>query len=488
MKKLYVALTFFGIIILMSSMSYSEQKRNISVKMNTLISDSIPVLPDEPYNYNGIEFPEEILTLMAIWGETFDPNDFNSQIDNETATLGRVLFYDKKLSGNNEISCASCHKQEFSFADNVAFSEGINGPLTTRNSPNLNDLEWGANNLLVIDIFVGGILDPSFIPGTHTYFWDCRDTSLATAVLQPIAADDELGKDMSILVNKLSNTSYYPDLFAAAFGDSQITTERIGTAMAHFIRSMVSFESKFDKAEQGLSEYTPAEFAGRNIFENSCGFFCHTLPNGGIKTPMNNGLDEIPEDPGAGTWINDEAAFGLFKSPSLRNIALTAPYMHDGRFETLEEVIDFYSEGIQSSPNSSFEWLMGSEFTGFDFSDSDKENLLAFLHTMTNETFINDPKFSNPFDENTVGIKPLPLLEKIVVYPNPVQDAVRITIENGQARNYLIELTTVDGKTIQSLQATGNELVMKLDDISKGLYFLKISQEERMQVVKLMVN
>lgn len=485
MKKFYVSLFLIGVIFALTSMVSSEQKRNIAVSSVNMMNGDDPVLPDQPYNYKDIVFPQFAIDMLEMWGGPFDPLTVTDHIDNETATLGRVLFYDTKLSSNNEISCASCHKQEFSFADNVAFSEGIEGTLMTRNSPNLNDLEWGADNFFFDIIFI----DPIFLFGSnHAYFWDCRDTTLETAVLQPIVADDELGKDLTVLVNKLNDTDYYPNLFASAFGDSEITTERIGTAMAHFIRSMISFESKFDKAEQGFVEYTPAELAGRDIFENSCGFTCHSLPNGSIKTPMNNGLDEMPEDPGAAGWMNDEMGYGLFKSPSLRNVALTAPYMHDGRFETLEEVIDFYSDEIQESPNSSWEWIMGTEFEGFDFSEEEKDNLLAFLHTLTNEEFITDPKFSDPFESNVGTFAPKPLLEIVSVYPNPVRDAARVTIENTQNKTFQIDLTTMDGKIIQSLQTADNETIVDLNDVAKGVYFLKIREADRQEVLKLVVQ
>lgn len=307
-------------------------------------------------------------------------------------SLGRVLFYDKQLSVNNAVSCASCHKQSKAFADDVAFSVGFNRQLTTRNSMPIQNL--GGFFMMFNEDF----------PTGHALFWDGRETILSEMVLRPMFNHIEMGiTDMEYLVNKVKNISYYPVMFERDFGDPEITTERIGFALANFLQTMNSMESKFDQR----MPLTAKEEFGRFLFESKypCNS-CHNVldPNGYLTggenfSPFANiGLDLVGKDKGFGAVSGIEDDNGKFKIPSLRNVALTAPYMHDGRFESLESVIDHYSEGMKNHSNLDDRLKDNSGMPlKLNISEQEKEAMVAFLHTMTDFRFISDPALSDPF-------------------------------------------------------------------------------------------
>lgn len=325
---------------------------------------------------------------------------------NNGATLGRVLFYDKNLSLNNSIACASCHKQERGFADVGSTSVGFRGEKTTRNSMSL------AN------------------PGLDArYFWDMRSSTLEDLVLQPIGNHIEMGLDNTEnMVKKLKKTSFYPELFKAAFGTYDITEDRISKALAQFVRSLVSFDSKFDQATKswGSNTLTGSELEGWNLFFNQ--LHCSGCHDGNNLNQrgfgQNIGLDNQYADNGMGKQMGDANLNGVFKVPTLRNVALTAPYMHDGRFKTLEEVVEHYNSGIKNHKNLSktfrgFLWMGnggnsnggtftqgcwscgigqgGDDFKNLNMTDQQKSDLVAFLKSLTDERFVSDVKFSNPF-------------------------------------------------------------------------------------------
>ena len=234
---------------------------------------------------------------------------------------------------------------------------------------------------------------------------------------------------MPNLIAKLESTTFYPELFESAFGSPEITEEAIASALAQFIRTMNTFESPFDKGhENGFSDFTENELHGFQLFNNTCQI-CHFTPHmgaggGGIFFPGmfgTNGLDSVITDVGAFEWSQDPFMMGVFKGPTLKNIEVTAPYMHDGRFETLSEVIDFYSEGVQWNENSTFNWLFGDSFDGYHFTEQEKEDLEAFLLTLTDESFLTDEKWSNPWS-TTVNVDPItdPNPFNIKIFPNPV--------------------------------------------------------------------
>ena len=432
-----------------------------------------PVLPDEPFDYD-IDFPQHV--VFGNWSSV-DSTLINSMITPDGATLGRVLFYDKLLSKSNELSCASCHKQEFAFADDKRFSDGINGAKTERNSPNLNDIVWGST------LFFGQ-------GGTEKLlFWDGRVSNLEVMVLQPIEHEGELGKDLDVLIEKLTATDYYGPLFEAAYGTPNITGDRIGNAMAQFVRSMASFDSKFDRVMKGQDLFTELEQDGFEIFEESCGSFCHGDPHFGSFSMMNNGLDSAYQDQGVAEWSGNTFDVGKFRSPSLRNIELTGPYMHDGRFETLEEVIDFYSDEVFPHPNNDFGWTIGSsgDFNGFEFTDEEKDALKAFMLTLTDESFITDEKWSDPFEEASSSSF-VPLDEKVSIYPNPFSDRATVELDNANGATYVLRLTTVDGRVLRTYETTTSTVIIEKENMQAGVYMLEVRKENRMQVERMVVQ
>lgn len=357
---------------------------------------SEPQLPQTVYNYQPSNIPSDMSDLP------FRISPSQNHLTSNGATLGRVLFYDRALSQNNSISCGSCHKQQFGFADNKASSTGFELKKTKRNSMAI------ANVAL-----------------QEAYFWDLRVQSLEKQVLMPVSNHIEMGmEDSTMLPEKLARISYYPDLFTKAFGSSEITTDRISKALSQFLRSMVSVNSKWDLARtSNFNNYTEQEKLGKKLFDESGCKSCHS--NHDLRPSWNAsaniGLDLVYADSGIAALpgLNNSFMVGSFQIPSLRNIALTAPYMHDGRFSNLGEVIDHYSHGIQ--PNKYLDWHFIENSNGpffgegdgivfepgmvndeiipkqFNFSKTEKDALIAFLKTLTDETLVNDPKFSDPF-------------------------------------------------------------------------------------------
>lgn len=373
MKKTYVLLSILSLIVI----GYSC-KKNVSKSAGTVELE----LPSTPYTYSAMSFNS-------------DPTI------NNKATLGRVLFYDSHLSINNAISCASCHKQAYGFADNVAFSVGYEGRLTYRNSKNIANLEGNDNS---------GVIPPFTTLSSNQglpLFWDGRENILTNLVARPITNHVEMGfVDFNTLPQKLSSLSYYSSLFSDAYGDNNITSDRISECVADFLASITSSGSKVDQfiasgAQTGLSSL---EYAGYTLFTSkyNCDNCHHVFSSSYTVLDFKDiGLDATYTDIGRGTITGNDTDKGKFKVPSLHNVALTAPYMHDGRYKTLGDVIDHYSHGIQSSKN------LDQQFRNADgtakqmnIPDADKEALIAFLNAFTDYNMVTDPKFSNPFKLN----------------------------------------------------------------------------------------
>jgi len=339
-------------------------------------------LPATPFSYSAANLPGYFRRGNTAERDN-TPDD--NPVTNWGATLGRVLFYDVKLSANDTISCASCHQQDKGFSDPAQFSTGFDGGLTARHSMSLANARFYERG---------------------RFFWDERAETLEDQVLMPIQDAVEMGMTLTELEVKLQATDYYPVLFEAAFGDDTVTSDRIARALAQFIRAIVSTDSKFDQAlqtENGFETlFTAQEELGRQLFGGGdddagirslgCGR-CHGSRAHSSDDIHNNGLDAtVTGDDGAGDK--------RFKSPSLRNIAASAPYMHDGRFATLEEVIEFYDSGVQDHPE------LDNRLTGrrgqprqLNMTDEEKAALLAFLHTLTDDTLMTDVRFSDPFIE-----------------------------------------------------------------------------------------
>jgi cytochrome c peroxidase len=366
-----------------------------------------PNLPAEPYDYVTFHFPTHLKQSTL---DEVDNTPQNNPLTNAGAALGRVLFYDKRLSRNDSIACASCHHQKAGFSDPQQFSAGFNGGRTTRNAMSLANLRY--TNL------------KGLRPGL---FWDERAVTLEAQALLPIQDPIEMGLDLNELEAKLAKVGYYPPLFDAAFGTRQVTSDRIAKAIAQFLRSMLVFNSRFDRAAAATAtpsaavdyirdfpDFTAQENMGKALFINGargvpefgCAF-CHTLPLFSMPKAMNNGLELQSTDSGLGALgrpLNDPLTpsnDGKFKAPSLRNVALTAPYMHDGRFKTLDEVIEHYSSGVRPHPNLALafdEQDRDKGVSGFKFTNEQKDALEAFLKTLTDEQFVSDPRFSDPFE------------------------------------------------------------------------------------------
>lgn len=298
----------------------------------------------------------------------------------EGVNLGKELFFDKILSRDNTQSCASCHNQSFAFTDNLRdFSIGINGDKGSRNSMALFNLFYHNNG----------------------FFWDGRAATLREQSLMPIEDPLEMDSDLDEVVQKLNSTSKYPRLFNEAFGSSEITSEKMALAMEQYMFTLVSGNSKFDRVQAGLEEFTELEARGHSLFfEESkpeiflvgadC-FHCHSGPNFTNDEYINNGLDSEFTDKGYYETTGNTADIGKFKVPSLRNIAVSGPYMHDGRFRTLEEVVRHYNSGVKESPT--LDPNVKSSRVGLQLSDEDVEAVVAFLRTLTDDEFLNNPEY-----------------------------------------------------------------------------------------------
>jgi cytochrome c peroxidase len=334
-----------------------------------------PVLPQPSFIYDdaALSLPHPFEESRVKWHPLWDTSIPN-RTTNAGATLGRVLFYDKRLSITNTHSCASCHHQEQSFASPDRFSAGVQGLPLTRNSMGLANVRYNLPN---------------------QFFSDMRVDTLERLVLLPIQDPLELGNYLPAVEEKLKGTDFYPPLFEAAFGTRDVTSHRVVWALAQFLRSILSYRTRFDQAFDletidPLTVLTPQEHRGFELFRDNCSV-CHVGHVQTLDRPSNNGLDVVFTDPGH----HD----GIFRAASLRNISMTAPYMHDGRFATLREVIDHYDHGVHFSAFLAEELRTpdGTAARRLNLSDDDKNALEAFLHTLNDDALLTDPKFSDPF-------------------------------------------------------------------------------------------
>ena len=313
------------------------------------------------------------------------PIPADNPMTEEGVMLGRRLFYETKLSLDNSISCASCHAPENAFSDPNALSAGVNGTLGTRNSMALVNLGW-----------------------QNRFFWDGRVSTLEEQILQPVPNPVEMHQEWVQAISKLKADESYRNQFYQAFGTADFDSTHVSKAIAQFLRTMISGTSKFDvmykhenslvltPSEQQLySTVTPEEWAGYDLFKSLNGadcFHCHNGPLMQVQKYSNNGLDATFTDLGRGAITGNPNENGKFKVPTLRNIALTAPYMHDGRFATLDDVIEHYSTGIHQS--ATIDPLIEFASQGGVQLDAEQRQLLkAFLLTLTDEHFVTNPDF-----------------------------------------------------------------------------------------------
>lgn len=360
---------------------------------------SVLSLPETPDNYANLPLPAHFQSAYAHGSD-------NTPADNPTtdagATLGRVLFYDPILSQNHSIACASCHAQTHAFSDPEKLSKGFAGGLTGRNSMAVIDARYYRD---------------------RRFFWDERAATLEEQVLQPIQNSVEMGLTLPEVVSRVAAASYYGALFTRAFGDATVTSDRISRALAQFARSIVSYRSRFDQGMASVPDIqgpfpnlTAEENQGKALFLGRAGCApCHldSGPQPGVPRPnqalffieiaVNNGLDSQIDvgDDGVGDVTNRLLDKGRFKSPSLRNVALTAPYMHDGRFATLTEVVEHYNSGVNPHPN--LDVRLRTSPTGpivprrLNLTAPEVQSIVAFLGTLTDSALTSDAKYSDPF-------------------------------------------------------------------------------------------
>lgn len=298
----------------------------------------------------------------------------------EGIELGKHLFYEKMLSGDNTLACAGCHLQSEAFADVNKFSIGIDGFAGSRGAMPIANAAWA-----------------------DKYFWDGKANSLEEVVLFPIQSEVEMHESVFRAVKKLQDSDQYPSMFYQAFCDSAITVENMAKAMAQFMRSIVSYNYR-SLPNLGKDLRNPVQQRGLQVFQDEtkgdC-FHCHTLTTFTTNFDFfNNGLIENPsQNTGLGGQTGDPNDAGKFKTPSLLNLRHTAPYMHDGRFQTLREVVDFYDTGFHVSPTLSLDLLKHTKDrkpVARAWTEQDKRDLIAFLITLNDDSLLNNPKWSDP--------------------------------------------------------------------------------------------
>ncbi len=335
-----------------------------------------PLLPAERYSYSDGDapVPGHFLSSPAGTVRFSDNTPRDNPITNAGAALGRVLFYDRRLSVDGRVACASCHQQAFGFGDTARFSPGVHGGHRPRRSMALANARFNA---------------------TGRFSWDERGTSLEAQVLQPIQDTSEMAMGLDTLEHRLAALPYYRGLFAAAFGSPDVTRDRIAAALAQFVRALISSGSRFDAVflTGGAPDYgrlTDDERRGLRLFTTAGCVNCHRSITQFADKASNNGLDAIPTDTGAGD--------GRFKPASLRNIAVRPPYMHDGRFRTLREVVEFYASGVQDSPDLDprLRAADGSP-RRLPLAPGQVDDLLAFLRSLTDSAFLHAARFADPF-------------------------------------------------------------------------------------------
>lgn len=352
-------------------------------------------LPDIPDDYT-VSLPNHLRNAGL----------FPRPVERDKAVLGRVLFYDKKLSKDGTVSCATCHKQELAFSDDKPFSDGVYDRSTSRNS-------FALGSVANFSAYYGTDLNGS---NAIRFFWDNRAETAADQSRGSMTNSLEMDMTMHEIASTVQSQPYYEPLFNKAFGDNNVTQDRVLEAVANFVNAMGSFQSKFDVEanlsspnfsgsfgnmlyENNFNGFTPAENRGKKLYNDNCSS-CHS---GNMGRPVlqlaNNGLEANPSDLGVGGITGLESQKGSFKVPTLRNVALTAPYMHDGRFASLNDVIDFYSTGIQNHPFLDEHLKDGGQPKKMNFTADQKSDLIAFLNTLTDDHLLDDNRFADPFKQ-----------------------------------------------------------------------------------------
>ena len=441
-----------------------------------LVSGTVDL--DNLFNYETQQVPSYIAK---------DNTPETNQIDDKIATLGRVLFYDKNLSDNNTVSCASCHQQAFAFSDPLETSVGLNGGNTTRHSMRLINSRFANEG---------------------KFFWDERAVSLEDQVTQPIQDHVEMGfsgedgdPNFDDLVVKLLAIDYYQILFEFAFGSSSIDEDKIQRALAQFVRSIQSFDSKFDDGliqvpnpNAPFPNYTTQENLGKQLFlappqNGGAGCAgCHAPPEFDIDpNTLNNGIIGVV---GSTTEID----LTNTRSPSLRDIvnpdgSLNGPLMHDGSLTTLLEVVEHYNSIPNDAANTNLDNRLqrpGNQTQQLNLTTNEKNALEAFLKTLTGTDVYTNEIWSDPFDLGgnitligSVLSSNVDVFGKnIATYPNPVESDLIIRLESGI---YNTTIYTISGQLVLQKDIDGNHQ-MNLQSLAKGIYILKIRDVESNRV------
>ncbi|WP_304067490.1 cytochrome-c peroxidase [Pedobacter glucosidilyticus] len=342
----------------------------VSCKKEPLVEEELP-LP----SFVKLAVPSNLPTA---------PEDPDNPLSKEGIELGRRLFYDTRLSASNRISCASCHHQELAFTDGVALNDkGESRKVLHRHSPALFNLAWANKGL----------------------FWDGGSTNLESQAFAPITSPDEMHQDLLIMESELKQIPDYVQRFKLVFQD-EIKSKYVAKALAQFQRSLISANSKYDKyiRKEDNIQLSTLELQGLSLVEKKCKG-CHS---GELFTDYayhNNGLDSMFSDEHEGIYQGryrvtfNPLDLGKFKTPSLRNVALTAPYMHDGRFNTLNEVLNHYMNHVKVSVSTDQLMYQNNGEAGIPMSIQEKEAIIAFLNTLSDFDFINNKSISNPHNK-----------------------------------------------------------------------------------------
>lgn len=465
MKQTITLLSLATIVILLANTT--QQKRTF--KVDQLTNDSLILqLPEEPYPYANFDFTANKHYLLG-GSQTANIEILQYIITDDLATLGRVLFYDQKLSLTGTVSCASCHKQAHSFGDNVAFS-GVNGNTRPIHTQHLNDLGWS---------------------GVNHFFWDGRTEFLDFAIAEPILEPDELGNTFDELIPWMESSAYYPDLFQKAFGDSDINTQRILRSLAAFIRAITTDEAQIEtELKSDLSHLTASQTLGLQLFKEDCQS-CHHAPSFGMDILVNNGLDSIQFDS-----IGNILEGRFHRAPSLRNIALTAPYMSDGSMATLRDVIDFYGDGpllhFGGSPLTNGYYNAPQDLeNGFEYTEEERVALLDFLDLLTDTTLLTDVRFSDPFVPlitSTKDAEKPEVTQWITVQPNPIQTGGIFNIVNPHGIPLTVELLDVTGRVAWSGVSNSNQLDFQRENLPSGIYFARLAGVKSQKSIQVLLQ
>ncbi|MBD0404284.1 cytochrome-c peroxidase [Flammeovirga sp. EKP202] len=294
------------------------------------------------------------------------PAPEHNEMDPLKVELGRKLFFDPHLSKDSTVSCAHCHQPQYGFGENVSLStQGVSHKPLLRNSPALINIAWASG-----------------------WFWDGGAKNIESLIFGPLTHEDEMGTDLKLLISNINTSTYYKEEFKKAFGVDKVYSAHLARALAQYVRTLISNQSKYDSYLNGKYQFSVKESLGYKVYQEKCSS-CHKEPFFTDFEYHNNGLDTTYSDQheginkGRGRITRVEEDILKYKTPTLRNLFATVPYMHDGRFNSINEVLDHYEKKIQITPT-----LDSALINGIHFEMSERENLIAFLETLMDSSFL----------------------------------------------------------------------------------------------------